>query len=72
MNADGRGADVDALTAMYADAGSNCDSNAISNANFNAEAWTWPGSFDFNALDTALGNFYDCANAAAVIVSLIF
>merc|ERR1711981_821782 len=29
-------------------------------------AWSWPGSFDFNALDAALSDFFTCANDAAV------
>merc|ERR1712228_1168977 len=39
----------------------------IAAANFVAtDAWSWPGSFDFNALDAALSGYFDCANAAAV------
>ncbi len=70
LSVDGRSADVEALVAMYGAAAANCDAKSVSSGSFNAEAWTWPGSFDFGALDSALASFFDCANAAAVVVNL--
>lgn len=67
METDGRSANVEGLTGMYAEAADGCDSAAISAANFEAKNWVWPGNFDFNALDSALSSFYECANAAAVV-----
>ena len=67
MEADGRSANVEGLTGMYAEAA--CDTDAIAAASFEAKDWVWPGNFDFNALDVALSSFYECANAAAVVVS---
>ena len=69
MSADGRSADTAGLDAMYGAAGANCEAASISAASFAAEAWTWPGAFDFNALDSALNTYFQCANAAAVVVS---
>ena len=69
METDGRSANVEGLTGMYAEAADGCDSAAISAAKFEAKNWVWPGNFDFNALDSALSSFYECANAAAVVVS---
>lgn len=54
---------------MYGDVAANCAGDAVMAASFAADAWTWPGTFDFNGLDSALNAFYDCANAAAVVVS---
>ena len=54
---------------MYAEAA--CDTDAIAAASFEAKDWVWPGNFDFNALDVALSSFYECANAAAVVVSIV-
>ena len=71
METDGRSANVEGLTGMYAEAADGCDSAAISAANFEAKNWVWPGNFDFNALDSALSSFYECANAAAVVVSIV-
>ena len=70
MSADGRSADVAGLEAMYGAAAENCDAGVITKSSFAAEAWTWPGSFDFNGLDASLSAFFDCANAAAVVVSI--
>jgi hypothetical protein len=64
--------DFGSLSAMYGDAAVKCSSTgAVEAANFVAvDAWSWPGSFDFNALDAALSDFFACANAAAVSVSI--
>ena len=70
MSVDGRSADVAGLTAMFGDAAANCDSDSIMVANFEAKAWTWPGVFDFANLDAVLGNFLECAQAAAIMVKL--
>ena len=72
MSADGRSVDFGSLSAMYGDAAAKCGSTgAVEAANFVAvDAWSWPGSFDFNALDAALSDFFACANAAAVSVSI--
>merc|ERR1712025_573781 len=48
-------------------AASECDSDSIMGANFEAKAWTWPGVFDFANLDAVLGNFLECAQAAAIM-----
>ena len=71
MSHDGRSVDFAALSSMYGDAAAKCDSDgAVEAANFVAtDAWSWPGSFDFNALDAALSSYFECANAAAVSVS---
>ena len=71
MSVDGRSADVAGLTAMFGDAAANCDSDSIMGANFEAKAWTWPGVFDFANLDAVLGNFLECAQAAAIMVNFI-
>ena len=71
MSVDGRSADVAGLTGMFGDAAANCDSDSIMGANFEAKAWTWPGVFDFANLDTVLGNFLECAQAAAIMVNFI-
>merc|ERR1712004_891389 len=44
-----------------------CDSGAIEGANFESKAWTWSGVYDFANLDTVLGNFLECAQAAAIM-----
>jgi len=67
LSVDGRSADVAGLTAMFGDAAANCDSDSIMGANFEAKAWTWPGVFDFANLDAVLGNFLECAQAAAIM-----
>merc|ERR1712203_1338213 len=60
LSHDGRSVDFVALSSMYGD-------GAVEAANFVAtDAWSWPGSFDFNALDAALSGYFECANAAAV------
>ena len=70
MSDDGRSADVDALlAAVGGDLG--CDVKSISAASFSADAWVWPGVFNFNGLDEALSNFYSCAEAAAIAVILM-
>ena len=56
---------------MFGDAAANCDSDSIMGANFEAKAWTWPGVFDFANLDAVLGNFLECAQAAAIMVNFI-
>merc|ERR1712066_257534 len=57
LSHDGRSVDFASLSGMWGDAA----------ANFVAtDAWSWPGSFDFNALDAALSDFFTCANDAAV------
>merc|ERR1711997_1102217 len=56
LSADGRSVDFGSLSAMYGEA-------AVFVA---VDAWSWPGAFDFNALDAALSDFFACANAAAV------
>merc|ERR1712203_660008 len=56
LSHDGRSVDFVALSSMYGDAAAKCDT----------DAWSWPGSFDFNALDAALSSYFECANAAAV------
>ena len=71
MSVDGRSADVAGLTGMFGDAAANCDSDSIMGANFEAKAWTWPGVFDFANLDAVLGNFLECAQAAAIMVNFI-
>ena len=71
MSVDGRSADVAGLTGMFGAAADNCDSGAIEGANFESKAWTWPGVYDFANLDTVLGNFLECAQAAAIMVKFI-
>ena len=71
MSVDGRSADVAGLTAMFGAAAAECDSDSIMGANFEAKAWTWPGVFDFANLDAVLGNFLECAQAAAIMVNFI-
>ena len=71
MSVDGRSADVAGLTGMFGAAADNCDADAIMSANFEAKAWTWPGVFDFANLDAKLGDFLECAQAAAIMVSKI-
>merc|ERR1712080_228424 len=57
LSGDGRSVDFASLSGMWGDAA----------AKFVAtDAWSWPGSFDFNALDAALSDFFTCANDAAV------
>ena len=70
LSDDGRSADVDALlAAVGGDLG--CDVKSISAASFSADAWVWPGVFNFNGLDEALSSFYSCAEAAAIAVILM-
>merc|ERR1712117_766290 len=68
LSADGRSVDFTSLSGMYGDAAIKCASTgAVEAANFvGTDAWSWPGSFDFNALDAALSDFFACANSAAV------
>merc|ERR1712117_973228 len=68
LSADGRSVDFASLSGMYGDAAIKCASTgAVEAANFvGTDAWSWPGSFDFNALDAALSDFFTCANDAAV------
>merc|ERR1711899_182992 len=70
LSADGRSVDFASLSGMYGDAAIKCASTgAVEAANFvGTDAWSWPGSFDFNALDAALSDFFACANSAAVTV----
>ena len=56
---------------MFGAAAAECDSDSIMGANFEAKAWTWPGVFDFANLDAVLGNFLECAQAAAIMVNFI-
>merc|ERR1711973_714614 len=70
LSADGRSVDFTSLSGMYGDAAIKCASTgAVEAANLvGTDAWSWPGSFDFNALDAALSDFFACANSAAVTV----
>merc|ERR1712038_938368 len=68
LSGDGRSVDFASLSGMWGDTTAKCASTgAVEAANFVAtDAWSWPGSFDFNALDAALSDFFACANSAAV------